>query len=68
MSGKATSEWGAVWNEALATTLFTFIGGGTIAVTGNVAFEELLPPRLALISLSRACLRPAVARLRHAWR
>lgn len=59
----AEAEWSAVWNEALATTLFTFIGGGTVAVTGNVAFEELLPPRLAVISLARACQRPIAPRV-----
>lgn len=46
-------EFKAIWTELLASLLFLFVCGGVVTSTANVTFGELLPPRLAVIALTR---------------
>ena len=47
--------------EAVGTMLFVFISAGAVVSTGNVAFGEMSPARLASISLAGTA-RKAAAR------
>lgn len=59
VSKKGESEWSAVWFEAFGTVVYVTLSAGVVAISNNVALEELLPPRLVLIALGRASTRHA---------
>mmetsp|Transcript_23163 Transcript_23163/g.74520 ORF Transcript_23163/g.74520 Transcript_23163/m.74520 type:complete len:265 (-) Transcript_23163:96-890(-) len=53
MSLRDRDFWRPVYTELLGTTFFVFIAAGIVTISGNVAMEEMLPPRLVLIALTQ---------------